>query len=79
MNSPIAGMQCIRVNETNQPGGHTWHDNYLCMPRHSPYTDLDLIWSNTGPISGKSCIEWTESVDSAWDNNYLCATMYYQI
>lgn len=30
---PIAGMQCLKINEPSEPTEYTWEDNYLCLPQ----------------------------------------------
>ena len=45
-------------------------DNYLCVPNNSPY---NFEWSQNGRINGTYYIEWTESADPNWGNNFLCA------
>jgi len=68
--SYTSNMRCVHIHETAEPSGHTWMDNYLCVPNDSPYR---FRWSSAGPISGKKCIRWLETADPhTWSDNYLC-------
>jgi hypothetical protein len=68
----ISGMRCTQIIESAEPTGHTWYDNYLCVPNTSPLT---FQWSSNGPISGLSCIQISEPSDhDTWGDNYLCET-----
>ena len=61
-------MDCLQINEpSNNSAGD---DNYLCSPKDFPY---ELIWSYSGAIQGKDCIQWKESSTKSWNDNYLCA------
>ena len=31
------GMECTRIYEPSEPERYQWGDNYLCVPRDSPY------------------------------------------
>jgi len=44
---PIKGMRCTKISEPKDP--HTWHDNYLCVPKKSR---IVLKWSSSGPLTG---------------------------
>ena len=66
---PIRGMKCTQITESQQPPSHTWDDNFLCVPRNSPF---NFVWSERGPIGGKRCIEWREAADPNWRDNFLC-------
>ena len=66
---PIRGMKCTQITESQQPPSHTWDDNFLCVPRNSPF---NFEWSEKGPIRGKRCIEWREAADPDWRDNFLC-------
>ena len=67
---PVRGMKCTYIVDHRQPLHHTWLDNFLCVPKNSSY---NFEWSQNGPINGKYCIEWIETADPNWNNNYLCA------
>ena len=63
-------MKCTYIVERAEPCEHSWLDNFLCIPNDAPF---DFDWSVAGPIKGKSCIQWLESVDPhTWKDNYLC-------
>jgi len=65
-------MRCTQVIELADP--HTWRDNFLCVPRSSPFI---FTWSMAGPISGKHCIQWLETADPhTWNDNYMCADIF---
>ncbi|XP_066918171.1 uncharacterized protein [Clytia hemisphaerica] len=73
---PISGMRCTRIIEFSSPAKHTWRDNYLCVPHHSPFV---FEWSMAGPIPGKHCIQWiepSEPLGHTWRDNYLCGTVF---
>jgi len=73
----ISGMRCTRITQQSgryQPNG--WHDNYLCVPKDSPYV---FTWSTNGRIKGLQCLQWQNDAFSRrklWQNNYLCANEY---
>lgn len=70
MHDPIRGMRCTPIFEKEEPPQHMWMDNWLCLPRGSPWT---LTWSMSGPIAGRSCVQWLEPSDvHSWTDNYLC-------
>jgi hypothetical protein len=67
---PISGMRCTSIYEPAEPPGHTWRDNYLCVPPDSHY---HFLWSYAGPLMGQNCLQWFEPVDpNTWGDNYLC-------
>lgn len=38
-----------------------------------PHAPMNLLWSNSGPLPGKSCVHMHEPADPhAWADNYLC-------
>jgi MYXO-CTERM domain-containing protein len=69
---PIAGMDCTNVYEAAESQASAWSDNYLCVPKQSPYA---LSYSSAGPIDGKSCVQWNETadLDQSWKDNYVCS------
>lgn len=69
----IAGMRCTQIFEHAEPAGHTWLDNYLCVPANS---GVSLRWSQAGPVAGFTCLNVSEPTDPhAWADNYLCANV----
>ena len=69
----ISGMKCTRIFEPSEPANHHWADNYLCVPRNSPY---DFVFSIHDKILGKGCIHMKEPSDPhTWSDNYLCASI----
>ena len=62
-------MKCTKITDHHQPSSHTWNDNFLCVPKNSPF---NFVWSENGPINGFQCIEWIERSDKNWRDNYLC-------
>ena len=61
-------MKCTLINE---PGDTPdWHDNYLCVPKDSPF---DFKWSFAGCFGDLDCISLNEPADpNYWFDNYLC-------
>jgi cytochrome c peroxidase len=61
----IPGLVCVPVN----PGASAWSDNYLCS-----VSDLGLVFSAAGSISGMKCVQITEPLGAAslWSNAYVC-------
>jgi hypothetical protein len=51
------------------PGASAWSDNYLCS-----VSDLGLVFSAAGSISGMKCVQITEPLGAAslWSNAYVC-------
>lgn len=59
---------CVRISPKNEP--HFWSDNMFC----SSNTALELQFSDTGPVPGKTCERLYEDKDPDFgDNNFLCA------
>jgi hypothetical protein len=73
---PIDGMDCTAVSEAAEPEAAAWSDNYLCVPKQSPYA---FSYSSAGPIEGKTCVQWNEPADTggSWGDNYVCADPVY--
>ena len=36
-NGPIKNMKCVLTNEPREPRRNGWYNNYLCVPKSSPY------------------------------------------
>ncbi|XP_065648482.1 tolloid-like protein 2 isoform X3 [Hydra vulgaris] len=67
---PINGMKCTQIMEPQEPQQNRWHDNFICIPSHSPY---NFIWSYEGPIKNLPCLQWfAKDGKDGWDNNFLC-------
>ncbi|XP_028394125.1 uncharacterized protein LOC114518347 [Dendronephthya gigantea] len=73
-NGPIRNMKCVLINEPREPRQHGWNNNYLCVPRRSPYR---FRWSHSGQINGLECIQWLAKRGlDGWNDNYLCADKF---
>ncbi|CAB4021953.1 Zinc metallo ase nas-6 [Paramuricea clavata] len=71
---PIRHMRCVLINEPRELRKNGWYDNYLCVPKSSPYR---FRWSYSGPINGLSCIQWMAKKGyHGWNDNYLCANRF---
>ncbi len=69
---PVDGMDCVNVTEGSEENAAAWEDNYLCVPKGSPYT---FSWSFAGPISGQTCVRWfehSEKLTNTWQDNWMC-------
>jgi hypothetical protein len=72
---PMADMDCTNVVEPAEPHAAAWNDDYLCVPKQSPYA---LSYSNAGAIAGKSCVQLNEPADpGSWSDNYVCTEPVY--
>lgn len=71
---PIRNMKCVLVNEPSESRRSGWHNNYLCVPKSSPY---NFKWSHRGRMRGLSCVQWyAKKGREGWNNNYLCAPKF---
>ena len=61
-------MKCTSFND---PINGYWVDNYLCVPKDSPY---DFTFSCGGRPQGRACININEPAEGGWADNFLCAT-----
>ncbi|XP_057301489.1 uncharacterized protein LOC130635959 [Hydractinia symbiolongicarpus] len=70
---PDPTMRCVKVNEPSDP--HTWYDNYICVPKETPY---DFSWSYAGCKKGEYCIQWNEpaTYKYTWYDNFICHDKY---
>ena len=68
----MRGMRCTPIIEPAEPKRYTWRDNYLCVPKNSPY---NFRWFHRKPSQNqaKHCLKWVEPADpNTWKDNYLC-------
>ncbi|XP_066915265.1 uncharacterized protein [Clytia hemisphaerica] len=66
----IKNMRCSRVNEPSEPKGYHWGDNFLCVPKNSPY---HFKFYNYRPKMTRNCVQMTEPSDpNTWKDNFLC-------
>jgi len=72
VSGPVPGMDCTAVFEAADPQAGAWSDDYLCLPKQSPWA---FSYSSAGPIAGKSCVQWNEpaDLDQSWSDNYVCS------
>ncbi|MCB9594253.1 MAG: D-alanyl-D-alanine carboxypeptidase family protein [Sandaracinaceae bacterium] len=73
---PIAGWDCVRWNETDDPG--TWNDNYLCSRRVHCFSAGGLTFCGNGPPDDEAltCVSLESAEDpDTWHDNVLCAAM----
>ena len=67
-------VECTRIYEPSEPERYQWGDNYLCVPRDTPYHFTFSYY--IGRILGKGCILMEEPSDPYnWYDNYLCAAI----
>jgi len=68
-------MRCTQIIDLHSQISDYWKDNFLCVPKSSPYI---FSWSQIGPIKGKECINWREekSVHGEFRNTYLCVDLF---
>jgi hypothetical protein len=72
-NGTLAGMRCTRVGEAAEAKAAEWADNFLCVPKDSPYT---FTWSSAGPLADKTCVRWFDHAETSatWWDNWMCVT-----
>lgn len=70
----ISNMNCIYVQEPLMPSDRCWGDNYICFPIDTPYR---LVWSSNGAVDAGDCVQWAESSDQYFQNNFLCEIRAY--
>jgi matrixin len=65
---------CTKIDEPSDP--NTWGDNFLCLPKFPPPPpgfNAPFTWSFSGPLVGKTCVQWFEFSDANnWHDNFLC-------
>jgi len=68
----VGSDKCVQIAEL-LPLEHFWYDNYFCVKQGPEYKDIGLMWSPTGPVSGKKCILTNEpSASIVWVDNHIC-------
>lgn len=67
----IPQMTCTRIYSPTKHYYRGWNDNYLCVPRDSPY---NFKWSVGRALTGYKCLEWKYPADRRWgEDKFLCS------
>ncbi|MGV3621820.1 MAG: N-acetylmuramoyl-L-alanine amidase [Archangium sp.] len=71
---PIAGRQCVHLNETADLA-NSWNDNYICFEARHEFTEAGFTFKADGAVAGQTCVNVDEPSDpDTWTDNFFCTT-----
>lgn len=71
---PIAGKQCVHLNETLDLA-NSWNDNFICFEARHEFTEAGFTFKADGALPGQRCVNVDEPSDpDTWNDNHFCTS-----